>query len=73
MGRVGFGPSCPAPLVGMVENADRDTQSELIGALMEFIKSSKRFTKKLKRKQLIIRIRTSVTCVEHKESLYKGI
>ena len=29
----------------MVENADRDTQSELIGALMEFIKSSKRFTK----------------------------
>ena len=34
-----------AVLVGMVENADRDTQSELIGALMEFIKSSKRFTK----------------------------
>ena len=33
-----------AVLVGMVENADRDTQSELIGALMEFIKSSKRFT-----------------------------
>ena len=62
-----------AVLVGMVENADGDTQSELIGALMEFIKSSKRFTKKLKRKQLIIRIRTSVTCVEHKESLYKGI
>ena len=34
-----------AVLVGMVENVDRDTQSELIGALMEFIKSSKRFTK----------------------------
>ena len=34
-----------AVLVGMVENADRDTQSELIGALMEFIKSSKRFIK----------------------------
>ena len=33
-----------AVLVGMVKNADRDTQSELIGALMEFIKSSKRFT-----------------------------
>ena len=37
-----------AVLVGMVENADRDTQSELIGALMEFIKSSKRFTKNKK-------------------------
>ena len=37
-----------AVLFDMVENADRDTQSELIGALMEFIKSSKRFTKNKK-------------------------
>ena len=35
-----------AVLVGMVENADRDTQSEMIGALMVFIQSYKRFTKK---------------------------
>ena len=34
-----------AVLMGIVENADRDTQSELIGALMEFIKGSKGFTK----------------------------
>ena len=34
-----------AVLVGMVLNARKDTQSELIGALMEFIKSSKIFTK----------------------------
>ena len=51
----------------------RDTQSELIGALVEFIKSSKKFIKISKRKQLIIRMRTSVTCVEHKEPMYKGI
>ena len=34
-----------AVLVGMVENADRDTQNELICALVEFIRSSKRLTK----------------------------
>ena len=30
-------------LVGVVENANRDTQNELIGALMEFIRCTKRF------------------------------
>ena len=34
-----------AVLVGMVENAHRETQNELIRALMEFIRTSQRFTK----------------------------
>ena len=34
-------------LVGVVENACRDTQNELTRVLMEFIRSSKRFIKKV--------------------------
>ena len=34
-----------ASFVGMVKNADRETQNVLMGTLMELIRSSKRFTK----------------------------
>ena len=34
-----------AVLVGMIDKSDRETQNELTGALMEFIRSSKRFNR----------------------------
>ena len=38
-------------LVGMVENAHRETQNDLIRALMEFIRNSERFSKQKKKKK----------------------